>query len=219
MSTKQRIAIVDYGMGNLRSVYQAVKHVADEHDVVLTHDPEIVASADKVIFPGQGAMRDCMKNLNESGLRIVVEAAAKEKPFLGVCVGMQMLFEHSEEANTEGLGLFKGRSLRFPAALMIDEAGQKLKVPHMGWNNVKHARQHPIWQGIDNNDRFYYVHSYFVHPVDTDLVIGVSDYPFTFCGAIASEQLVAVQFHPEKSDKAGLQLYRNFVNWDGKTSS
>lgn len=211
-----QIAIVDYGMGNLRSVVQAVKHVAGTADVILTDDPAAVARADKVIFPGQGAMPDCMKNLTESGLRPVVEAAAKEKPFLGVCVGMQMLFEHSEEGNTPGLGVFKGRVLRFPPMLMIDETGQKLKVPHMGWNHVKQTQAHPVWAHIDDASRFYYVHSYFVHPQDAHLVLGTTDYPFTFCGAVAVDNLVAVQFHPEKSDVAGLQFYRNFVNWDGK---
>ena len=214
--SKQRIAIVDYGSGNLRSVYQAVKHVADGHDVVLTSDPAVIDTADRVVFPGQGAIQDCVRHLNEAGVRASVEKAAAERPFLGVCVGMQMLFQHSEEGDTHGLALFKGRSLRFPHGLMVDDAGQKLKVPHMGWNRVKQTRPHALWQGIDDEARFYYCHSYFVHPTDMDLVLGTTDYPFTFCGAVARGSLVAVQFHPEKSDRDGLQLYRNFVTWNGR---
>lgn len=215
MSTPQCIAVVDYGMGNLRSVHQAMRHVAPEHEVLLTGDPDVVARADRVVFPGQGAMRDCMAHLNASGLRVALMQAADEKPFLGICVGMQMLFEHSEEAATPGIGRYAGRSLRFPAALMVGEDGSKLKVPHMGWNHVRQVKSHPIWQDIEDHSRFYYVHSYFVHPADSQLVIGTTDYPFSFCGAVADRKLVAVQFHPEKSDRAGLQLLHNFVNWNG----
>lgn len=206
------IAIIDYGMGNLRSVEQAMRHVAPNTEVIVTDDVKIIAQAERVVFPGQGAMPDCMRALNEHGLREAVLEAAQTKPFLGICIGLQMLFEHSEEGNVAGLGLFKGEVLRFPAAL-TDGHGQKLKVPHMGWNQVNHNTGHPMWDGIEQGARFYYVHSYYVAPQSSALVQATSDYPKPFVCAVAQGKVFAVQFHPEKSHAAGLKLLQNFVQW------
>ncbi|HEY9103880.1 imidazole glycerol phosphate synthase subunit HisH [Chitinimonas sp.] len=211
-----KIAVIDYGMGNLRSVTHALEHVAEGHEVVLSSDPAVIAAADKVVFPGQGAMRDCMREVDERGLRPVVEACAAEKPFLGICVGAQLLFERSEEGgNTPAIGVFGGEVRRFPASEMHDAAGNKLKVPHMGWNEVWQSRPHPLWQGIADGERFYFVHSYYLNPADATLEVGRSDYPFPFTVAVARANIFATQFHPEKSHAAGLQLLRNFVTWDG----
>lgn len=209
----QRIAVVDYGMGNLRSVVQAVKHVAPTDEVILTSDPNMVLAADRVVFPGQGAMRDCMNELEARGLGGAVSQASHEKPFLGICIGLQMLFEHSEEADTPGLGLLPGQVVRFKGG-HVDALGSPLKIPHMGWNQVEH-NDHPIWNNIPNGDRFYFVHSYHVSNCPDELVIGSSEYPDRFVCAVARQNLVAVQFHPEKSQRAGLQLLANFVAWKG----
>ena len=209
----ERIAVVDYGMGNLRSVVQAVKHVAPTDEVILTSDPNIVLAADRVVFPGQGAMRDCMNELEARGLGGAVSKASHEKPFLGICIGLQMLFEHSEEADTPGLGLLPGQVVRFKGG-HVDALGSPLKIPHMGWNQVEH-NDHPIWTNIPNGDRFYFVHSYHVSNCPDELVIGSSEYPDRFVCAVARQNLVAVQFHPEKSQRAGLQLLANFVAWKG----
>jgi len=207
------IAVVDYGMGNLRSVSKALEHVAPDHTVVVTSDPQQIADAERVVFPGQGAMPDCIRELDTRGLRQVVIEAAKQKPFLGICIGLQMLFERSEEGDAAGLGVFAGTVKRFAQADMHDAQGQKLKVPHMGWNQVEQAMTHPLWQNIANHDRFYYVHSYYVCPSDAAMVAGETSYPEPFTCAIAIDNLFAVQFHPEKSAQAGLQLLRNFVHW------
>ncbi len=207
------VAIVDYGMGNLRSVEQALRHVAPDADVVVTDDAQVIAAAGRVVFPGQGAMPDCMRELEARGLRDAVIDAAHTKPFLGICIGLQMLFEHSAEGNVAGLGVLKGEVVRF-AANMQDERGGKLKVPHMGWNQVRHATDHPMWAGIAPDARFYYVHSYYVKPQDASLIQAVSDYPQAFVCAVAKENLFAVQFHPEKSQAAGLKLLENFVQWN-----
>lgn len=212
------IAVVDYGMGNLRSVSKALEHVAPAKSVVVTSNPEDVMNAERVVFPGQGAMPDCMRELDARGLREAVMYAAQHKPFLGICIGLQMLFEQSEEGNAAGLGLFKGRVKRFAAAEMKDSDGNKLKVPHMGWNQVyqtknNQSQPHILWQGIADGARFYYVHSYYVQPDDESLIAGYSEYPHRFTSAIATNNLFAVQFHPEKSASAGLQLLSNFVNW------
>ena len=209
------IAVVDYGMGNLRSVSKALEHVAPTKTVLVTSDPDDIAQADRVVFPGQGAMPDCIRELDARGLRDAVIAAAKNKPFLGICIGLQMLFEHSEEGNAAGLGLLKGGVKRFAAEDMVDSQGAKLKVPHMGWNQVYQAgsQPHVLWQGIADGARFYYVHSYYVQPDDDTIVAGYSNYPNKFTCAIAKDNLFAVQFHPEKSANAGLQLLSNFVNW------
>ena len=212
------IAVVDYGMGNLRSVSKALEHVAPSKTVLVTSDPEQLLKAERLVFPGQGAMPDCMRELDSRGLRDAVLYAAKNKPFLGICIGLQMLFEHSEEGDAAGLGLFKGEVKHFLAADMRLKNGDKLKVPHMGWNQVYQssdngAEPHELWQGIDHDARFYFVHSYYVQPADDSLTAGFSEYPNKFTSAIASNNLFAVQFHPEKSATAGLQLLSNFVDW------
>lgn len=206
------IAIVDYGMGNLRSVYQAVRKVAPAASVQVTDDANVIAAAKRVVFPGQGAMPDCMRELDARGLRQAVLDAAQNKPFLGICIGLQMLFEHSAEGDIPGLGVLQGEVVRFAHELR-DAQGNKLKVPHMGWNGVHHA-DHPLWEGISQDARFYYVHSYYVQPRDKGIVQGTSDYPQPFVCAVSRGNLFAVQFHPEKSAAAGLKLLENFVNWN-----
>jgi glutamine amidotransferase len=209
------IAVIDYGMGNLRSVMNALQQVAPDQTLTLTSDPAVIAAADKVVFPGQGAMRDCMRELTERGLREVVLETASSKPFLGICVGAQLLFEMSEEGgNTPALGVFPGQVLRFPAERMQLE-GERLKVPHMGWNEVHQTRAHPLWAGIPSGERFYFVHSYYMQTPDTSLIVGESAYPFAFTVAVARANIFATQFHPEKSHAAGLKLLSNFVAWNG----
>ncbi len=206
------IAVVDYGMGNLRSVSKAVEHVASDKSVVITSDPDLIHQSERVIFPGQGAMPDCMRELDSRHLRDTIIDAAKNKPFLGICIGMQLLFEHSEEGNTAGLGLFKGNVKRF-AEKLEDNNGDKLKVPHMGWNQVYQAKKHALWANIQDATRFYHVHSYYATPLDAALSAGESEYPNRFTTAIARDNIFATQFHVEKSAAAGLQLLHNFVNW------
>ncbi len=207
------IAVVDSGMGKLRSVAQEVEHVANGKPVVATADPAVVAAAERVVVPGQGAMPDCMRELNERGLRQAVIDAAASKPFLGICIGQQMLFEHSEEGNVSGLGILRGQVKRFPADKMHLPDGQKLKVPHMGWNEVKQAGPHPLWNGIADGARFYFVHSYYVAPEDVACVAGTTEYGIPFTSACARDNIFAVQCHPEKSAQAGLQLLSNFIDW------
>ena len=206
------VAIVDYGMGNLRSVEQALRKVAPAAGIVVTDDAGTIAAAKRVVFPGQGAMPDCMRELDARGLRDAVLLAARSRPFLGICIGLQMLFEHSAEGDVAGLGILPGQVVRF-ASQMHDAQGNKLKVPHMGWNQVHHG-QHPLWDGIDQDARFYFVHSYYVQPQDASLVQATSQYPQAFVCAVASHNLFAVQFHPEKSSAAGLRLLQNFVQWN-----
>ena len=206
------IAVIDYGMGNLRSVSKALEHVAGSEKVVVTSDPAFVAAADRVVFPGQGAMPDCMRELDARGLRDAVLQAAREKPFLGICVGEQMLFEHSDEGNVPALGVFAGQVRRFPDERMRNAAGDRLKVPHMGWNEVRQV-PHALWQGIADASRFYFVHSYFVVPDDPSLVAGTCEYGLPFTCAVGRDNIFAVQFHPEKSARDGLQLLKNFVAW------
>lgn len=202
------IAVVDYGMGNIRSVSKALERVAPRERVEVTSDPEVIRASDRVVVPGQGAMPDCMAQLGASGAREAVVEAARAKPFLGICIGMQMLFERGEEGNTPGLGLLAGRVPRFPAARM---AG--LKVPHMGWNEVRQARAHALWEGIPSGERFYFVHSYYPEPADPALTAATCEYGVAFTCAIARDNIFAVQFHPEKSQAAGLRLLSNFVQW------
>lgn len=210
------IAVIDYGMGNLRSVTKALEHVAPAQHIVLTCDPLQIAAAEKVVFPGQGAMRDCMAEVDKRGLRQAVIEAAQSKPFLGICVGAQLLLEMSEEGgNTPAIGIFNGEVRRFPADKMFDSAGAKLKVPHMGWNQVRQTRDHPMWHGIENDARFYFVHSYYICPEDAALTVGETSYPFPFTVALARANIFATQFHPEKSHAAGLKLLANFVAWRG----
>lgn len=208
------IAVVDYGMGNLRSVAQALSHAAQGRDVLVTSNPADIAAARHVVFPGQGAMPDCVRELDSRNLRSAVLDAAANKPFLGICIGLQLLFDHSDEGNIAGLGVFPGNVKRF-ASGMKDAEGNKLKVPHMGWNQVHQVRSHKLWDGIAQDDRFYYVHSYYVVPENAALTVGTSDYPVSFTSAVARDNIFAVQFHPEKSQHAGLQLLKNFIHWDG----
>lgn len=210
------IAVIDYGMGNLRSVAKAIEHVAPGADVDVTSDPTRVAMAERVVFPGQGAMPDCMRELDARGLRGVVLEAAREKPFLGICIGLQMLFDRSEEGDTPGLGILAGRVRRFPTGGITDAEGRRLKVPHMGWNRVRQVLDHPLWAGIPTDARFYFVHSYFVEPADVAVTAGATAYPTAFTSAVAKASLFAVQFHPEKSHAAGLRLLANFVDWNGR---
>lgn len=207
----QKIVVVDYGMGNLRSVAKALEFVAREHslpvDVAVSNSPTQVTDADRVVFPGQGAMPDCMRYLAESGLEEAVRRAALTKPFFGVCVGMQMLFDHSEEGGTAGLGLFDGAVKRFHPT----DATQK--VPHMGWNTVVQTQAHPLWQDIANEERFYFVHSFYCEPADRSVTAATTDYTRPFAAAIARDNIFATQFHPEKSHRAGLTLYKNFLSW------
>jgi glutamine amidotransferase len=206
------VAVVDYGMGNLRSVEQALRKVAPASEIVVTDDADTIANAKRVVFPGQGAMPDCMRELDARGLRDAVLLAASNKPFLGICIGLQMLFDHSDEGDVAGLGILRGKVLRF-ASHMQDAQGNKLKVPHMGWNQVHHV-QHPLWSGIEQDARFYFVHSYYVQPQDASLVQATSQYPRSFVCAVAKDNLFAVQFHPEKSQAAGLRLLQNFMQWN-----
>ena len=215
---KVNIAVVDYGMGNLRSVSKAIEHVASGKSVVVTSDPDVIQQAERVVFPGQGAMPDCMRELDARNLREAIIDAAKNKPFLGICIGMQLLFEHSEEGDTAGLGLLKGNVKRF-AEKLVDNNGNKLKVPHMGWNKVfqtinNQKKVHPLWADIADATRFYHVHSYYAAPLDSAAVTaGETEYPSRFTSAVARDNIFATQFHVEKSAQAGLQLLANFVNW------
>ena len=203
------VAVVDYGMGNLRSVAKAIEHVAPQAHIRVTADPVVVAAADRVVVPGQGAMPDCMRELEARGLRDAVIRAAAEKPFIGICIGLQMLFEHSEEGDVPGLAIFPGRVRRFPPAV----AAQGLKVPHMGWNEVVQVAPHPLWEGIADASRFYFVHSYYVEPATPDAIAGSTVYGLPFTSAVARANIFAIQFHPEKSAQAGLRLLANFMAW------
>ena len=207
------IAVIDYGMGNLRSVSKAIEHVAPGLTVAVTSDPAVVARAARVVFPGQGAMPDCMREMDARGLREAVLAAAHGKPFLGICIGLQMLFERSEEGDTAGLGVLPGKVRRFPTTGMVDASGARLKVPHMGWNRVRQAAAHPLWRGVADQAYFYFVHSYYVDTPEPSLIAGCSDYPQPFTCAVARDNVFSVQFHPEKSGADGVQLLTNFVQW------
>jgi glutamine amidotransferase len=208
------VAVVDYGMGNLRSVSQAVAHVAQEADVrvIVTANPEEVFAADRVVLPGQGAMRDCMRELADSGLKQAVLHAAANKPLFGVCVGMQMLLDWSEEQDTPGLGLIPGRVVRFRLEGRHQEDGSRFKVPQMGWNRVAQTA-HPLWAGVADESWFYFVHSYYARPSDAHHTVGTADYGGRFTCAVARDNIFATQFHPEKSAADGLTLYRNFLRW------
>jgi len=200
-----RIAVVDYGMGNLRSVSKALEHVAPQAEVLVTAEPGAISSSERVVVPGQGALPDCMRQLEASGAREAVVEAAARKPFLGICIGLQMLFERGEEGDAAGLGLLPGRVPRF--------ALTGLKIPHIGWNEVAQARPHALWAGIPDRSRFYFVHSYYPAPRDAALTAATAVYGAPFTCAIARDNIFAVQFHPEKSQSAGLQLLSNFVRW------
>ncbi len=210
----QKIAVLDYGMGNLRSVSKAIEHVAPDAQVRVTDDHEWIKAADRIVFPGQGAARDCMAAIGEHHLNREVREAMQNKPFLGICMGLQVLMEFSEEnGGTELLGIFPGKVQRFSADMPGDN-GLPLKIPHMGWSQVNQRQQHPLWQGIADGARFYFVHSYHVVPEDRTLIAATTDYGVEFVSAIAVGNLFAVQFHPEKSADAGLCLLKNFVSWE-----
>ena len=210
------VAVVDYGMGNLRSVSQAVMHVARDTDVkvIVTSRPDEVLAAERVVLPGQGAMPDCMRELRESGLQEAVLHAAAHKPLMGVCVGMQMLLSRSEEGPTDGLGLVAGDVVRFQLEGRLQPDGSRYKVPQMGWNGVIQAQPHPIWAGVPDGAYFYFVHSYFARPSDARHSVGETDYGGRFTSALARDNIFATQFHPEKSAEHGLALYRNFLHWN-----
>lgn len=208
----QRVAVIDYGMGNLRSVSQALEAVSENTQIDVTADPAIINQASHIVFPGVGAIRDCMAELERFELIDVVKQAAKNKPFLGICLGMQALLNHSEEnQGTDTLGIIDGQ------VQLFDIADKTLKVPHMGWNQVNQSIQHPLWHNIEQNCRFYFVHSYFVKPDNPAVTAATTSYPEPFTSAVNKDNVFAVQFHPEKSQHAGLQLLHNFLNWDGQS--
>ena len=206
------IAVVDYGMGNLRSVAKALEYVAPGATVGVTAHPEDLRAAGRVVVPGQGAMPDCMRELRSRGLADAVVEATRSKPFLGICIGLQMLFECSDEGGVKGLAVLPGSVRRFPDG-MPDAAGIRLKIPHMGWNEVVQTQRHALWAGIEDVSRFYFVHSYFADQADARTVSGRCTYGLPFTAAVARDNMFAVQFHPEKSQAVGLQLLRNFVLW------
>lgn len=210
------IVVIDYGMGNLRSVAKALAHVTSLDEVVISDRPEVIRAADRVVLPGQSAMPDCMAGLAASGLREVVLEVLRERPFLGVCLGMQMLFEASEEGPTTGLGVLPGRVVRLREEALALPGGERLKIPHMGWNQVRQARAHPLWQGIADGARFYFAHSFHPVPANPADVAGTAAYAAPFTCAVARANIFAVQFHPEKSQHAGLTLLANFARWDGR---
>lgn len=212
----RRVAIIDYGMGNLRSVSKAVETVASNTEVEVTNQAERILTADHIIFPGVGAMRDCMAELQTSGLDNVVKQAASNKPLLGICLGMQALLSYSEEnGGCNGLGIIRGEVRQFDRELSRDNPD--FKVPHMGWNQVERTTSHPLWQNIAPASRFYFVHSFFVEPEQSDVTAATTHYQRHFSAAIHQDNVFAVQFHPEKSQHAGLQLLENFLNWDGQS--
>ncbi|MEO6929166.1 MAG: imidazole glycerol phosphate synthase subunit HisH [Casimicrobiaceae bacterium] len=208
------IAVIDYGMGNLRSVAKALQHVAPDVNVVVSSDPRVIRDADRVVLPGQSAMPDCIRMIDASGLREVVMEVAATRPFLGICLGLQMLFDSSAEGPTECLSVLPGNVIRF-ADEVPATAGERCKVPHMGWNRVQQRLAHPLWRGIADGSRFYFAHSYFPLPADSGIIAGETSYPLPFTCAIARDNIFATQFHPEKSHRAGLTLLANFIDWNG----
>jgi imidazole glycerol-phosphate synthase subunit HisH len=211
------VAVVDYGMGNLRSVSQAVAHAATKTDdikVIVTGNPEEVLLAERIVLPGQGAMRDCMRELTGSGLKEAVLEALASKPVMGVCVGMQMLLDHSEEQDTPGLAVIPGRVRRFRLDGLTQPDGSRYKVPQMGWNQVQQAQAHPMWAGVADGAWFYFVHSYYAEPSAAHHSAGLTEYGTRFTSAVARDNIFATQFHPEKSAADGLMLYRNFLHWN-----
>lgn len=215
-SVKTSVAIIDYGMGNLHSVSSAFSHVSPDSDIFITADAKKIASADKILFPGVGAIRDCMAEIRRLGFdTLVPELINDGKPVLAICVGMQALMTHSEENDGVDCINFLPGNVKFFGHNRKDTDGKKLKVPHMGWNQVQQSINHPLWHGIENNSRFYFVHSYFVDAQKTEQVAGTCEYPSQFSAALAKDNLFATQFHPEKSDTVGLQLLKNFTEWNG----
>ena len=213
---RSRIAVLDYGMGNLHSAAKALEHVAPNDHIVITSDPLEVARADKVVFPGVGAIRDCMAEIRRLGFDQLVTTAIAEKPVLAICVGMQAVMKHSEEnGGVDGLNILPGKVRYFGDDLRAAD-GERLKVPHMGWNKVHQSIDHPVWHGIEQDTRFYFVHSYYVEAEQASDVAATCEYGPQFAAALTRGNLFTVQFHPEKSHTAGLQLLKNFVNWDGE---
>jgi len=214
----RRIVVIDYGMGNLRSVAKAVEHVAGDAEVLVTDDPAAIRAAERVVFPGQGAARDCMRAIGEHRLNQAIRDAAASRPFLGICMGMQVLLEHSEEnGGTDLLGLYAGEVRRFPGNARGPD-GILLKIPQMGWNRVHPTGPHALWAGIEPGSRFYFVHSYYADPVDRSLVAATTDYGLDYASALARANVFAVQFHPEKSAQAGLRLLENFCRWQPESA-
>jgi len=208
------VAVIDYGMGNLHSIAKALQHADAKVEVKITAEANVIQAADRIVFPGVGAIRDCMQALHQTGLADIITRIAAEKPLLGICLGMQALLTDSEEGGaTECLNLVSGHVRRFADDLR-DDQGNRLKIPHMGWNQVKQV-SHPLWRNIPQNSRFYFVHSYFAVPDQAADTVATSNYPLPFTCAMAKDNLFAVQFHPEKSQTAGLQLLNNFLHWDG----
>ncbi len=214
IQTRKTIAILDYGSGNLHSVAKALEHVAGtDYRVLVSSDYDTIMSAERIVFPGQGAMGQCMQTLINKGFPALLRECIRSKPFLGICLGLQTLMDFSEEDNgTEGLGIIPGKVLRFPAAVR-DVNGDPCKIPHMGWNKVKQTTPHPLWKNIRADERFYFVHSYYVQPEHESDSTGITDYIVSFTSAAARDNLFATQFHPEKSQRAGLTLLRNFLEW------
>ena len=210
------IAVIDYGMGNLRSVAKALEKVAVGQDVIVTQDADQIYQAERVVFPGVGAMKDCISELQRLELDQVIKNIADTKPLLGICLGMQGLLNSTEEnGGSPGLGIIPGKVIRFDDPLIDKDSGEKLKVPHMGWNHVEQVSSHPLWNGIEDLTRFYFVHSYYAVPEDSKHILGQCEYGKRITVAVGRENLFAVQFHPEKSQHAGLRLLENFVKWDG----
>jgi glutamine amidotransferase len=209
-----KIVVID-GLGNLRSVAQALRAVAPEADVIISSAAADIDAADRIVLPGQGAMRDCMQSLRESGAEDALLRATKTRPVMGVCVGEQMLFDSSEENDgTPGLGLLPGKVVRFQLDGKLQADGSRFKVPQMGWNRVRQVRAHPLWDGVEDGAYFYFVHSYYAVPGEAADTIGEADFGGPYCCAVARDNIVATQFHPEKSAAAGLRLYRNFIHWN-----
>jgi glutamine amidotransferase len=210
------VAVIDYGMGNLRSVSKALEHVGDDRSVQVTYDPDVIRRADRVVFPGVGALRDCVTELTRLGLDEVIRECAATKPFLGICLGMQALLDYSEEnSGTTGLSILPGQVVGFPVPFIDTVTDERLKVPHMGWNTVHQTRAHPLWAGIAQDSRFYFVHSYYAVPTVVEQVAATVHYGRDITVAVARDNIFAVQFHPEKSQQAGLQLLANFMSWNG----
>ncbi|MCK5432273.1 MAG: imidazole glycerol phosphate synthase subunit HisH [Gammaproteobacteria bacterium] len=212
-----KVAVLDYGTSNLRSVAKALEFVSDnQHDILVTDQRQEILSADRIVFPGQGAMGQCMQQLKDSGLDNIVQESVSTKPFLGICLGLQLLMQESDEdGGVKGLGIIPGKVVRFPDNVK-DEHGDICKIPHMGWNRVNQQKQHPLWKNIEDSARFYFVHSYYVQAENDEDIAATTNYATKFTSAVARENVFATQFHPEKSQHAGLTLLKNFLSWEGE---
>ena len=208
------VAVLDYGSSNLRSVAKALEFVSDQQQIIVTDLPEQIFAAERVVFPGQGAIGQCMNSLRDKGMDDVIRECVRNKPFLGICLGLQSLMDNSDEdGGTSGLGIIAGGVQRFPDHVK-DDQGYTCKIPHMGWNQVYQQKQHSLWKGIENGSRFYFVHSYYVHPENRDDIAAITEYATSFTSAVARDNIFATQFHPEKSQNAGLTLLKNFLQWE-----